>query len=45
MEEVRIKLNNVRFMLRIFQNIQIGNRQARNVEFLTYIYLTGQRRL
>lgn len=43
MEEIKIKLNYVRFVLRIFQNIQMGNRQIRNVEFLTNIFISLNR--
>lgn len=43
MEEIRIKLNNVRFILIIFQNIQIGDRQVRNVEYLTNTFTSLDR--
>lgn len=43
MEEIRIKLNNFRFILRIFQNIQIGARQVKNVEYLTNIFTSVDR--
>lgn len=43
MEEIQIKLNNVRFILRLFQNIQIRNRQLRNVEFSTNIFTSLDR--
>lgn len=43
MEEIKVKLNYVRFVPRIFQNIQMGNGQVRNVEFLTNIFISLDR--
>lgn len=41
--KIMIKLNNVRFIPRIFQNIQIRNRQVRNAEFLTTVFASLDR--